>query len=124
MAEEAVADVPLDNLEWYHEKYILDYFAEVGLFLNNGLPVWAETTLRQLIKLRCESPDIGPDHEETFYLQRYLEQALRDQKKEDEANEIKTKLASIGMFEQWSFLFHIFCFINSFDLLTQIQLKI
>jgi hypothetical protein len=23
-----VADTPLDNLEWYQEKFILDYFAE------------------------------------------------------------------------------------------------
>ena len=29
MAEEAVADMPLESLEWYHEKFILDYFAEV-----------------------------------------------------------------------------------------------
>ena len=55
MAEEAVADTPLDNLEWYHEKFILDYFAEVGLFMNHGLHVWAEITLRHLIRLRTES---------------------------------------------------------------------
>ena len=30
MAEEAVADMPLETLEWYHEKFILNYFAEVG----------------------------------------------------------------------------------------------
>lgn len=92
MAEEAVADMPLDALEWYHEKYILDYFAEVGLFLKHGLAVWAETTLRTLIKLRIESPDIGPDHHETLHLQKYLEQALRQQGKNDEADEIAAKL--------------------------------
>lgn len=95
MAEEAVAGMPLDNLEWYHEKYILDYFAEVGLFLKHDLSVWAETTLRQLIKLRCDSPDIGPTHEETIYLQRYLEHALRNQNKRAEANDIKGRLATI-----------------------------
>ena len=26
MAEEAVVGMPLNNIEWYHEKYILDYF--------------------------------------------------------------------------------------------------
>lgn len=88
MAEEAVADMPLETLEWYHEKFILDYFAETGLFLHHGLHEWAETTLRALIKLRCQSPDIGQDHHETITLYRYLEQALRAQKKAEEAEEV------------------------------------
>jgi len=95
MSEEAVAGMPLDALEWYHEKYILDYFAEVGLFLDHGLVVWAETTLRSLIKLRCESPDIGVDHEETIYLQKYLERSLRLQNKFNEANGIAQRLKTI-----------------------------
>ncbi len=95
MAEENVAGVPLDSLKWYHEKYILDYFAEVGLFLDHHVPVWAETTLRQLIRLRCESPDIGADHTETLYLQKYLEKALRMQGKKQEADEIKERLSHI-----------------------------
>jgi len=95
MAEEAVAGMPLDNLEWYHEKYLLDYFAEVGLFFDHGLSVWAETTLRSLIKLRCDSPDIGADHQETLYLQKYLEKALRQQNKMDEADTIAERLKSI-----------------------------
>jgi len=95
MAEEAVAGMPLDSLKWYHEKYILDYFAEVGLFLDHHIPVWAETTLRQLIKLRVESPDIGPEHIETQYLQRYLEKALRLQNKKEEADDIQERLANI-----------------------------
>ena len=93
MAEEAVADMPLETLEWYHEKFILDYFAEVGLFLHHGLYEWAETTLRALIKLRCQSPDIGPEHHETIILYKYLEQALRAQKKIDEAEEVAAKIA-------------------------------
>jgi len=93
MAEEAVADMPLETLEWYHEKFILDYFAEVGLFLHHGLHEWAETTLRALIKLRCQSPDIGPDHHETITLYKYLEQALRAQKRLDEADEVAAKIA-------------------------------
>jgi hypothetical protein len=92
MAEEAVADMPLETLEWYHEKFILDYFAEVGLFLHHGLYEWAETTLRALIKLRCQSPDIGPDHHETVTLYQYLEKALRAQKKIDEADEVAAKI--------------------------------
>lgn len=95
MAEEAVAGMPLDRLEWYHEKYILDYFAEVGLFLDHGLPVWAETTLRHLIKLRCLSPDIGADHEETMYLQKYLAKSLRQQNKNDEADHIEKRIESM-----------------------------
>ena len=27
MSEEAVADMPLETLEWYNKKFILDYFA-------------------------------------------------------------------------------------------------
>jgi len=95
MAEEAVAGMPLDSLDWYHEKYILDYFAEVGLFLDHGLPIWAETTLRQLIRLRCASPDIGADHEETMYLQKYLAKALKQQNKHDEADHIEQRVVSM-----------------------------
>jgi hypothetical protein len=92
MAEEAVAEMPLETLEWYHEKFILDYFAEVGLFLHHGLNEWAETTLRALIKLRCQSPDIGPDHHETMTLYKYLEKALRAQKKKEEADQTAEKI--------------------------------
>lgn len=85
MAEEAVAETPLDNLDWYHERTILDYFAEVGLFMNHGLYVWAEITLRHLIRLRTESPDIGPDHHETMILHKYLGDCLVAQGKKQEA---------------------------------------
>ncbi|CAB9512329.1 expressed unknown protein [Seminavis robusta] len=92
MAEEAVVGTPLENLEWYHEKHILDYFAEAGLFLKHGLDVWAETTLKQLIRLRTESPDIGPDHHETIVLYKYLAEALRKQGKRAEAEEAYKKV--------------------------------
>lgn len=92
MAEEAVVGTPLENLEWYHEKHILDYFAEAGLFLKHGLDVWAETTLKQLIRLRTESPDIGPDHHETVVLYKYLAQALRKQGKGKDAEEAYRKV--------------------------------
>jgi hypothetical protein len=92
MAEEAVAETPLNSLEWYHEKYILDYFAEAGLFMQHGLDVWAELILRQLIKLRTVAPDIGPDHHETVVLYKYLAQSLRAQSKYDEAKEIQTRV--------------------------------
>jgi hypothetical protein len=94
MAEEAVAETPLDNLEWYHEKFILDYFAEAGLFMKHGLDVWAEITFRHLIRLRTESPDIGPDHHETIILYKYLAQSLRAQNRYDEAKEVMTKVQS------------------------------
>mmetsp|Transcript_5466 Transcript_5466/g.11179 ORF Transcript_5466/g.11179 Transcript_5466/m.11179 type:complete len:863 (+) Transcript_5466:27-2615(+) len=85
MAEEAVAETPLDNLDWYHERCILDYFAETGLFMKHGLYVWAEITLRHLIRLRTESPDIGPDHHETIILHKYMAECLEAQGKKDEA---------------------------------------
>jgi hypothetical protein len=94
MAEEAVAETPLDNLEWYHEKYILDYFAEAGLFLKHGLQVWAEITFRHLVRLRTESPDIGPDHHETIVLYRYLAQSLRAQGRNEEAAEAQAKVTA------------------------------
>mmetsp|Transcript_13108 Transcript_13108/g.29765 ORF Transcript_13108/g.29765 Transcript_13108/m.29765 type:complete len:473 (+) Transcript_13108:1418-2836(+) len=92
MAEEAVAETPLDNLEWYHEKYILDYFAEAGLFMKHDLMVWAEVTYRQLIRLRTESPDIGPDHHETIRLYKYLIQTLQAQGRNGEANELQERI--------------------------------
>jgi hypothetical protein len=92
MAEEAVAETPLENLEWYHEKFILEYFAEAGLFMKHGLDVWAEIIYRHLIKLRTESPDIGPNHHETIILYKYLAQSLRAQNKLEEAREMMKKV--------------------------------
>jgi len=92
MAEEAVAETPLDDLEWFQEKFILDYFAEIGLFMKHGLHVWAEITLRHLIRLRTGAPDIGPDHHENMLLYRYLEQVLRSMGQNDEAEVIRKKL--------------------------------
>ncbi|KAL7563910.1 hypothetical protein ACA910_008042 [Epithemia clementina (nom. ined.)] len=85
VAEEDVAETPLESLEWYHEKYILNYFAEAGLFLKHNLMAWAEATLVQLIRLRTESPDIGPHHEETMILNLHLISALQAQGKTREA---------------------------------------
>jgi len=96
LAEEAVSHVPINILESSHEKYILDYFAETGLFINLDQLVWAETTLRRLIMLRSTSTDIGPDHEETLYLQKYLEKVVRDAGRTDEANEIADKIKHYG----------------------------
>ena len=42
--------------------------------------------------MRCQSPDIGPDHHETITLYKYLEQALRAQKRLDEADEVAAKI--------------------------------
>jgi hypothetical protein len=92
MAEEAVAETPLENLEWYHEKFILEYFAEAGLFMKHGLDVWAEIIYRHLIKLRTESPDIGPNHHETIILYKYLAQSLRAQNKLEEGREVMKKV--------------------------------
>ena len=96
MAEEAVADTPLDSLEWFQEKYILDYFAEVGLFVKHGLHVWGEITLRHLIRLRTESPDIGPDHHETILLYKNLALVLRSTGKKSEAVEIEKRVNDYG----------------------------
>ena len=96
IAEETVSNMPISIVESSHEKYILDYFAEIGLFINLNQLVWAETTLRHLILLRSSSPDIGPDHEETLYLQKYLERVVRDSGRSDEANEIYNKIKKYG----------------------------
>ena len=99
IAEETVSDVPLYNLQWFQEKFILDYFAEVGLFLSHKLYVWAEVTLKRLIQLRTKSPTIGLYHHETRQLQQYLVLALQGQNKQQEAQELlntineNTKLA-------------------------------
>jgi hypothetical protein len=98
MAEEAVAAMPLDCLEWHQEKYILDYFAEVGIFMKHGMFAWAEVTLRKLIELRSTSPDIGIDHHETRQLQKYLEACLRAQHRHKEANEIAEDVAKAGKY--------------------------
>jgi hypothetical protein len=92
MAEEAVAETPLESLEWFQEKFILDYFAEVGLFMKHGIYVWAEITLRQLVRLRTESPDIGPNHHETILLYTYLEVVLSLTGQDKEAKEIRTRI--------------------------------
>lgn len=92
MAEEAVAETPLESLEWFQEKFILDYFAEVGLFMKHGIYVWAETTLRQLIRLRTESPDIGPEHHETVLLYTYLEGVLAITGQDREAKEVRARI--------------------------------
>lgn len=92
VAEEAVSETPLENLEWYHEKFILDYFAEAGLFMKHRLDVWAEITFRHLIRLRTESPDIGPDHHATIILYKYLAQCLQAQGKNDEAKEVMKRV--------------------------------
>lgn len=90
MAEEAVFETPLENLEWFHEKNILDYFAEAGLFIHHGLHVWAEITLRRLVRLRMESPDIGMNHPETTILYKYLAMALEAQGKYEEAEDARS----------------------------------
>jgi len=92
MAEEAVAETPLESLEWFQEKFILDYFAEVGLFMKHGIYVWAEITLRQLVRLRTQSPDIGPDHHETILLYTYLEDVLSITGQDKEAKEIRARI--------------------------------
>ncbi|KAL3809013.1 hypothetical protein ACHAXA_000293 [Cyclostephanos tholiformis] len=86
MAEEAVSGMPLETLEWHHEEIILDYFCEALLFLDHRLNELAETTLNKLIKLRCQNPNIGPDHPETIALYGYLKQALQEQSKNAEAD--------------------------------------
>jgi len=97
MAEEAVAETPLESLEWFQEKFILDYFAEVGLFMKHGIFVWAEITLRQMVRLRTESPDIGPDHHETILLYTYLEDVLSLTGQDKEAREIRGRIKDHDM---------------------------
>jgi hypothetical protein len=60
--------------------------------LKHGLDVWSEIIFRHLIRLRTESPDIGPDHHETIVLHKYLAQSLRAQGKYEEADEVMVKV--------------------------------
>ena len=85
-AEEAVSGVPLETLEWHNEKVMLDYFCKSLLFMHHGLHELAECGFRSLVKLRCQNPEIGPDHPETAMLYQYLKQTLHEQKKTPEAD--------------------------------------
>ncbi|KAL3764956.1 hypothetical protein ACHAW5_006664 [Stephanodiscus triporus] len=84
-AEKEVYGMPLETLEWHQEKFILNYFCKALLFLHHGLNELAETSFTRLINLRCQHPDIGPDHPETIALFGYLKQSLQAQRKNAEA---------------------------------------
>ena len=79
MAEVSVSGMPLETLEWHHEKFILDYFCKALLLLHRGLNELAESTFHTLIKLRSQHPDIGPYHPETVALYGYLKETLQVQ---------------------------------------------
>ncbi len=40
VAEVSVSGMPLETLEWLHEKFILDYFCKALLLLHQGLNSW------------------------------------------------------------------------------------
>ena len=60
--------------------------------MKHDLMIWAEVTFRQLIRLRTESPDIGPQHHETILLNKYLIRTLQAQHKYSEATEIRERI--------------------------------
>jgi len=61
--------------------------------------------------LRMSSQEIGPDHEETLYLQKYLEKVVRDSGRSDEATEIYNKIKHYGTL----ILFYQVCNISDHD---------
>jgi len=85
VAEVSVSGMPLETLEWHHEKFILDYFCKALLLLHQGLNELAEYTFHTLIKLRSQHPDIGPCHPETVALYGYLKETLKVQGKNADA---------------------------------------
>lgn len=76
-------------LKWYHEERILNCFAKAGLYYTIGTyDEIAEVNLRELIRLRCEHPDMGINHIETIITYKYLERVLRKQGKVKDADDI------------------------------------
>ena len=66
VGEDAVKDQPVIALEYGDERKIRDYCALAYLYIHYGLPVRAEYTLRQIVKLRTENVLFGPGHVETI----------------------------------------------------------
>ena len=103
VGEDAVKDQPVTALEYSDEKQIRDYCALAYLYIYYGLPVRAEYTLRQIVKLRTENVLFGPGHAETIMYLKMLKTSLKMQHKYKSAMAVSTRISRAGK-----------CFLSSF----------
>jgi len=93
VGEDAVKDQPVTALEYSDEKQIRDYCALAYLYIYYGLPVRAEYTLRQIVKLRTENVLFGPGHAETIMYLKMLKTSLKMQHKYKSAMAVSTRIS-------------------------------
>ncbi len=96
VGEDAVESVPVTSLKHHSESQIRDYSALASLYLYYGLPVRAEYTLRQIVKLRTESVNFGPGHAETLMHLKLLRKSLKMQHKYKSASAITKRITRAG----------------------------
>jgi hypothetical protein len=96
VGETAVSDLPVSDLEYDCEKEIRDYCALANLYVFYGLPVRAEYTLRQIVKLRTENVLFGPGHAETVMHLKLLKKSLKMQHKYKSAMSVTKRISRAG----------------------------
>lgn len=96
VGEVAVKDLPVSELEYDCEKEIRDYCALANLYIYYGLPVRAEYTLRQIVKLRTENVLFGPGHAETLMHLKLLKKSLMMQHKYKSAMAVTKRINRAG----------------------------
>ena len=82
-------------MQQYHEHQIRDYFALSNLYLHYGLPGKAEIILRRIVKLRTESEEFGPSHNETLMQLGLLRKSLMCQHKYKSASSVKNQIKKV-----------------------------
>eukprot|EP00804_Cyclotella_cryptica_P021883 CCRYP_000845-RA/>CCRYP_000845-RA protein AED:0.25 eAED:0.25 QI:187/1/1/1/1/1/4/120/2119 len=92
VGEDAVESIPITSLKHDNENQIRDYSALASLYLYYGLPVRAEYTLRQIVKLRTESINFGPGHAETLMHLKLLRKSLKMQHKYKSASAVTKRI--------------------------------
>ena len=96
VGEDAVKDQPVIALEYGDERKIRDYCALAYLYIHYGLPVRAEYTLRQIVKLRTENVLFGPGHVETIIYLKMLKTSLKMQHKYKSAMAVSRRISRAG----------------------------
>ncbi len=96
VGEESIKSVPVNALNYDNEDQIRNYSALANLYIYYGLPVRAEYTLRQLVKLRTENLNFGPGHSETLMHLRLLKKSLKMQHKYKSAFAVTKRLKRAG----------------------------
>lgn len=98
VGENAVKESPVSTLEYDREKEIRDYCALSHLYIYYGLPVRAEYTLRQIVKLRTENLLFGPEHAEMLIHLKMLKKSLKMQHKYKSAMGVTKRIKRIGKY--------------------------